>query len=481
MDHLNMKQLASQLLVLIGLTPIIAHAQCDVVISFFTINTPCGDHPGAEMFLSGGTPPYSLTLTTDLQAQTTYSDVPEGLWNGQFFTDPYDTQVTVTVTDALNCSASASQSFIQYHILTPQLSYTPTCATTGGLLWSGYFENNQGFPPPSCIPEGPFDYTITNLSTLATSTGSITSDWIQEPSAQWRYPGPLEAGLYLVNIFPHADLPVSACPYNNSMDCFNAQQVHVTVSPGDCGVNVRLRTALAGALPTGTVMTDHLRASGLLPLVEPYCALGYSFTGTSPGIAVAPSMFNTTGNQAIVDWVIVEVRQPSAPFAILHSRPALLQRDGNVIDADGSSYINAPLPPGTYRFTVRHRNHLGVMTGPLACSLDPTNTLIDLRSTSTSTFGTNALTTVGPLRCMWPGNTNFDGQVRYSGTGNDRDVVLIAVGGSTPSNTSNNVYSAADINLDGVVKYTGPDNDRDIILQTIGGTVPTAVRVQQLP
>jgi hypothetical protein len=31
------------------------------------------------------------------------------------------------------------------------------------------------------------------------------------------------------------------------------------------------------------------------------------------------------------------------------------------------------------------------------------------------------------------------------------------------------------------VKYTGSANDRDLILQNIGGVVPTNTRVQQLP
>jgi len=38
-----------------------------------------------------------------------------------------------------------------------------------------------------------------------------------------------------------------------------------------------------------------------------------------------------------------------------------------------------------------------------------------------------------------------------------------------------------DANLDGQVKYTGASNDRDPILVNIGGTVPTNTRVQQLP
>ena len=37
------------------------------------------------------------------------------------------------------------------------------------------------------------------------------------------------------------------------------------------------------------------------------------------------------------------------------------------------------------------------------------------------------------------------------------------------------------LNLDGSVKYTGSANDRDIVLQTIGGSAPTAVRTAQLP
>ena len=42
-------------------------------------------------------------------------------------------------------------------------------------------------------------------------------------------------------------------------------------------------------------------------------------------------------------------------------------------------------------------------------------------------------------------------------------------------------YFKEDINMDGVVRYTGAGNDRDIILQSIGGSVPTNTRSAQLP
>ncbi len=49
-----------------------------------------------------------------------------------------------------------------------------------------------------------------------------------------------------------------------------------------------------------------------------------------------------------------------------------------------------------------------------------------------------------------------------------------------PTNTVSG-YFPEDCNLDGTVKYTGGANDRDIILLNIGGSVPTNIRNGQLP
>jgi hypothetical protein len=54
------------------------------------------------------------------------------------------------------------------------------------------------------------------------------------------------------------------------------------------------------------------------------------------------------------------------------------------------------------------------------------------------------------------------------------------VGGVVPTNTVSG-YNRYDINMDGVVKYSGNGNDRDLVLQIIGGVVPTTVRAAQLP
>ncbi|MBK6755573.1 MAG: hypothetical protein IPG69_18775 [Flavobacteriales bacterium] len=50
-----------------------------------------------------------------------------------------------------------------------------------------------------------------------------------------------------------------------------------------------------------------------------------------------------------------------------------------------------------------------------------------------------------------------------------------------PTNTLSGQYRREDINMNGQVKYAGSANDRDILLQNIGGSVPTATRNAQLP
>ena len=81
---------------------------------------------------------------------------------------------------------------------------------------------------------------------------------------------------------------------------------------------------------------------------------------------------------------------------------------------------------------------------------------------------------------LWAGDATGNGQIKYAGSGNDRDAILTRIGGTVPTNVTNGYYPE-DVNLNGQVKYAGAQNDRDPILVNIGGTVPTAVRTEQLP
>jgi hypothetical protein len=105
---------------------------------------------------------------------------------------------------------------------------------------------------------------------------------------------------------------------------------------------------------------------------------------------------------------------------------------------------------------------------------------VDLGDPLVPAFGADARVLRDGKAMLWTGNARFDAQVRYTGTDNDRDPILLRIGGAVPTAVASG-YLPEDVNLDGKVKYAGGLNDRDRVLLTIGGAVPTAVRQQQLP
>ncbi|MCB9183508.1 MAG: hypothetical protein H6591_06280 [Flavobacteriales bacterium] len=249
---------------------------------------------------------------------------------------------------------------------------------------------------------------------------------------------------------------------------------------GSSGVQVSARAFLDGAYDPATgLMNDQLRVLASFPLTEPYSALGYAHVGGG-GEAIGAAVLAVTGSNAIVDWVVLELRNAANPTVVIGSSSVLLQRDGDIVSTDGSSPVTFAVTPGTYRVAVRHRNHLGVMTAN-AVALSGVAASVDM--STLPTFGTNALKSVTgsvPKLVMWSGDVTFNGELKYVGEGNDRDPILLQVGGTVPTATFTG-YRLEDVNLDGTVKYVGEGNDRDPILQNVGGSVPTATRLEQLP
>ncbi|MEO8068614.1 MAG: PQQ-dependent sugar dehydrogenase [Flavobacteriales bacterium] len=248
-------------------------------------------------------------------------------------------------------------------------------------------------------------------------------------------------------------------------------------------VRVSPKVFLEGPYDNAVVqMRDDLRAATLIPVTEPYSGLGFQQEGWG-GETIAAPVLAVTGANAIVDWVRIELRQSGSPGTIAASVNALVQRDGDVVSTDGVSPVEVIDVPGNYHVAIRHRNHLGCMTsGTLA--LTATTTALDFRSNLLPVYGANARKAVGAQLVLWAGNTVRDTpppyQIKYTGTANDRDPILVAVGGTLPT-ASIMGYHSADVTMDGVVKYTGSLNDRDPILVNVGGTTPTATRTEQLP
>jgi hypothetical protein len=264
-------------------------------------------------------------------------------------------------------------------------------------------------------------------------------------------------------------------PTNSSFICDG-----YSPGPPSTQVQVRARIMLEGPYDEGDgTMHDALRASGLLPLGEPYLAMGYPHAGGN-GETTTDAVLNVTGLTAIVDWVVVELRDANDASTVVSSRSALLRRNGRIVDTDGISDVHFDVPPGLYYVAVGHRNHLGVMTQDPVL-LDVTATMLDLTDGTTPLYGAGSATKdINGVRCLYAGDVNHDGLLRYAGAGNDRDPVLVEIGGWLPTATVVG-YEFTDVNMDGVVKYTGASNDIGIILVNIGGVDPTVTIQEQMP
>ena len=227
------------------------------------------------------------------------------------------------------------------------------------------------------------------------------------------------------------------------------------------------------------LMGDGLRSLVDFPLTEPFTTAGFTQVGGGGETIAASVLSGATSNNAIVDWVLVELRDKTVNTTILRTQAALLQRDGDVVALDGTSTLNISMPADLYYVAIRQRNHFGVMTAS-SVSLSSTAVPLDFTTGALATYGTNPQKIVGSARVNWAGNVVRNTVISYTGGSNDRDPILVRVGGTVPTNTAIGYY-AEDVNLDGVVKYTGSSNDRDPILVNIGGTVPTNYITEQLP
>jgi len=243
-------------------------------------------------------------------------------------------------------------------------------------------------------------------------------------------------------------------------------------------VEISPRVFLQGAYESSTgLMHDTLRIKNLIPLTEPYTALP-AFTHVGGGGEMTTAgLLAVTGNDAIVDWVFLELRDAANPAQVLATASALVQRDGDIVAADGSASVQFNQSPGNYYFAVRHRNHLGTMTAdPLALTATPI--AVDFTNPATALYQTearfdgNEQATVGGVLALWQGNTNANEQTKYSGNSNDVAPILDAVI-SNPLNSfrlltfSFMEYRLEDVDMNGTIRYEGNDNDVEPIFDTM--------------
>lgn len=255
------------------------------------------------------------------------------------------------------------------------------------------------------------------------------------------------------------------------------------------------KVLLQGPYSSGSgLMSDQLRQENLLPLSEPYSDLDFAHAAGGGSEQTWQAVLDTAGNNAIVDWVLLELRDKNNPHSVLATRSALLQRDGDVVDVDGQSALDFhQLQPDDYFVAVRHRNHLSVCTAAaLAFGLSNATT-VDFTAASTATWGSNARANLGSGRWgLWAGNGNGDHKIVYAGAGTDvtpvsSKVLLDPDNGSFSPDFNKPGYELADYNMDGKVVYTGADADVNKVSASVlmhpgnSASSPTLPVFEQLP
>ena len=271
-------------------------------------------------------------------------------------------------------------------------------------------------------------------------------------------------------------------------------------------VGLGARAFLGGPFNTGTgVMDDLLRTpSNSIPTSDPYRTTPYN-TYIAPNIythvnnATTENLIGTpladqgTPANNIVDWVFLELRNNGASpgNTLLETRSALIQKDGDIVDVDGTSPVTFNnIVGGNYAVTVRHRNHLGLGLDPVTStkplsetkSIAYTGNLIDFSTLpDAQLFGTanayqvKTVTTPSPynVNVMWAGDANGDGKVKYAGTSTDPSTILnqvIAFPGNVTGLYNYNAafgYFSGDVNMDRKVKYAGTGTDPSPILTNV--------------
>ena len=305
----------------------------------------------------------------------------------------------------------------------------------------------------------------------------------------------------------NVELIYTVCDDSPENNCTQAT-LHVLVV-NDVFLNIRVY--IEGALMNNDgqisslgrpMMRDDLRNSpftGLnyIPVNDPYTFqsnvssdvhlvynhIGPHLLAKNQTIPDSMSVFSVTGEDAIVDWIHIELRAKDNMTNAIATRAGLLQRDGDVVDLDGISPLRFQgINVDSCYVIAKHRTHLGVMS--LLVDVDE---MIDFTSQTYPTFNFGTTKNNGKdytglsqknnivsnFSCLWAGDFDSNGRVKYSNPGDDLNELIEEVLYGSPDfliNFNEAIgYNFSDYNMNSKAKYTNPNDDNNLLLGQILG------------
>jgi Dockerin type I domain len=324
--------------------------------------------------------------------------------------------------------------------------YTIIACSAAGSYWYFVFRTitTADAVPPCGIPSTLTATNITGQSakiTWAAITGATYAlEYKTTTATTWTTVSGLSTNTYDLSVLT----PLT--PYNVRVrtDCSTTAIDGYISIDFTTFASLSLKAFLEGPFDVTTgKMKDNLRSAGILAssvMAEPYTGLGFIHKGGGGGETVNSTVFNTTGDNAIVDWVFIELRDAITPATVLYTRSALIQVDGDIVDVDGVSPLSINAPAGNYYVAISHRNHLSIQSStPITFSL---NTLLLDFSDKILSISLSKMNELNNLKVIRAGDVNRNGAISAF------DILQVRKLNVTGQSNS---YKTEDVNMTGQV------------------------------
>ncbi len=309
----------------------------------------------------------------------------------------------------------------------------------GDVTIVGYYDDSSAAPASDCTGDG--EAWGSSGTGIVFDNSAVCTDPLQTTcinSNGFRLFGNVR---YLYPDAPTVSASTAA-DYDNKVN----NPINKTVVPcfATASVNLQIEAFLQGAYDSASG-SMHTKLAGtnmlgvnLLPTSQPFNRPPWNYAGTE-SVADFSSLSNT------VDWILLDIREPTPPYAPIGQQAVLLQADGSIIDPvtlTAGATLNMVTVGQEYGIILRHRNHVDV-AGNMSLTASAGNNY-DFTNTSNVFGGGGQLVNLGNGDFgLYGGDYDGNGEVNFD----DFSMYLL-------QSSAIGIYSEIDCDLDGMISVS---------------------------